>query len=50
MNFDSYIYGVLAEQTVDSPAKADMFFMEMVAILASSGSQAAGPISPLASD
>jgi hypothetical protein len=41
MNFDSYIHGVLANQTVDPPAKAATFFMEMVAILASSGSQAA---------
>jgi hypothetical protein len=41
MNFDSYIYGVLANQTVDPPAKAATFFMEMVAILASSGNQAA---------
>jgi hypothetical protein len=41
MNFDSYIYGVLANQMVDPPAKAATFFMEMVAILASSGSQAA---------
>jgi Family of unknown function (DUF6535) len=41
MNFDSYIHGVLANQMVDPPAKAATFFMEMVAILASSGSQAA---------
>ena len=41
MNFDSYIYGVLANQMVDPPAKAATFFMEMVAILASSGCQAA---------
>ena len=41
MNFDSYIYGVLANQKVDSPAKAATFFMEMVATLASSESQAA---------
>ena len=41
MNFDSYIYGVLANQKVDPPAKAATFFMEMVATLASSESQAA---------
>jgi Family of unknown function (DUF6535) len=41
MNFDSYIRGVLANQMVDPPAKAATFFVEMVAILASSGSQAA---------
>ena len=41
MNLDSYISGVLANQTADPPAKAATFFMEMVAILASSGSQAA---------
>ncbi|KAF8493470.1 hypothetical protein F5888DRAFT_1806234 [Russula emetica] len=38
-NFDSYIYGVLANQMVDLPAKTATFFMEMVAVLASSGSQ-----------
>jgi hypothetical protein len=41
MNFDSYVYGVLANQMVDPPAKVATSFMEMVAILASSGSQAA---------
>lgn len=41
MNFDSYVYGVLANQMVDPPAKAATFFMEMVAILANPGSQAA---------
>jgi hypothetical protein len=41
MNFDSYVYGVLANQMADPPAKAATSFMEMVAILASSGSQAA---------
>ncbi|KAI0276870.1 hypothetical protein BGY98DRAFT_1097873 [Russula aff. rugulosa BPL654] len=41
MNFDSYIYGVLGNQMVDPPAKAATFFMEMVATLASSESQAA---------
>jgi hypothetical protein len=41
MNFDSYIYGVLANQKVDPPAKAATFFMEMVAILANSESQVA---------
>jgi hypothetical protein len=40
MNFDSYIYGVLANQKVDPPAKAATFFMEMVATLANSESQA----------
>ena len=41
MNFDSYIYGVLANQTVEPPAKSATAFMEMVATLASSGSQVA---------
>ncbi|KAF8493469.1 hypothetical protein F5888DRAFT_828214 [Russula emetica] len=41
LNFDSYIYGVLANQMADPPAKAATFFVEMVATLASSGSQAA---------
>jgi hypothetical protein len=41
MNFDSYIYGVLANQMVDPSAKASACFVEMVAILGSSGSQAA---------
>ena len=41
MNFDSFIHGVLANQKVDPPAKAATFFMEMVAILAGSGSQVA---------
>ena len=40
MNFDSYIYGVLANQIVDPPAEAAIFFTKMVAILASSGSPA----------
>ena len=41
MNFDSYIYDVLANQKVDPPAKAATFFMEMVATLTSLESQAA---------
>jgi uncharacterized protein DUF6535 len=41
MNLDSYVYGVLANQMADPPVKVATFFMETVAILASSGSQAA---------
>ncbi len=41
MNLDSYVYGVLANQMADPPVKIATFFMEMVTILASSGSQAA---------
>ena len=41
MNFDSYIYGVLANQMAEPRAKSATAFMEMVATLASSGSQVA---------
>ena len=41
MNLDSYVYGVLAHQTVDLPVRIATVFMETVAILASGGSQAA---------
>jgi hypothetical protein len=40
MNLDAYVYGVLSHQTVDLPTGVATFFMEMVAILASAGSQA----------
>ena len=40
MNLDSYVYGVLAQQVVDLPVGVATIFMEIVAILASAGSQA----------
>jgi hypothetical protein len=41
MNLDSYVYGVLSHQVVDPSIGVATFFMEMVAILAGAGSQAA---------
>jgi hypothetical protein len=39
MNVDSYVYGVLSQQTDDLPVKHATLFMETLAILASAGSQ-----------